>query len=245
MRYHGGKSSKGSSIAKILKEIINKNPMIIGYCEPFCGACGILSHVADGNGISMLAGDINESMILMWKDLQSGWTPDLSSITKEHFYKLQGNGESSSEKGFIGHVVSFGGIYFKYFSDSLVKYLPGSKKDVISRSEKMSAVTFSHGSYTQFDSLRGYVIFCDPPYENNSRYYNENNKRIKFDSKSFWEWCHNMSEHNIVIVNENSQKRTDCDIIHLKNRIIRYNNTTFDSAESLFVFSRGHYNKYS
>ena len=236
MRYHGGKSLAGSGIAKKIKEIINKNPNITGYCEPFCGAWGILSHVSAENGLTLLAGDINESIILMWKELQSGWVPDLSSITKEHFYNLQGNGESSAEKGFIGHVVSFGGIYFKFFSESLLKYLPGSKKDVISRSEKMSNVTFSHGNYRQFDYLKGFVIFCDPPYENNSRYYDENNKRLKFDSKLFWEWCKKMSKHNIIVVNENSQKRTDCEIIQLKKRIIKYNKTKIDSNECLFVF---------
>jgi hypothetical protein len=44
------------------------------------------------------AGDINKSVILMWKAIQRGWKPP-TKITKERFDELKYDTRSSAEKG--------------------------------------------------------------------------------------------------------------------------------------------------
>ena len=239
MRYHGGKSRTGKNISELLKELITNNSLI-GYCEPFCGACGVLSHMSSLNTIDFLAGDINPSLICMWKSLQEGWVPDLSNVTRERFLELKGDGSSSAEKGFIGHVVTYGGQYFKYFTESLTSdsRLSGSKRSVISISSKMENVEFSCGGYNQYDHIEGYLIFCDPPYEKTSYYFDESNRMRKFDSSSFWEWCAKMSKKNVIVVNEMSDiNKTGWTKLSLPSREITYFNYKMNSKESLFVMN--------
>ena len=238
MRYHGGKSRTGKDIASILKDIINNNKSIVGYCEPFCGGCGVLSHMTSLQGFQYIAGDANKSIICMWKSLCDGWVPDISNATRERYTQLKGNGEFSAEKGFLGHVVSYGGLYFKTFTESLVPRLPSSKRSVIRISEKLRNVKFESGDYTQFSELENHLIFCDPPYEKNSRYFDENNKLMKFDSVAFWNWCKEMhKKKNIIVVNEmtGSQGDDGWKEISLPSRDVKYKNIVTKSQESLFI----------
>jgi DNA adenine methylase len=56
-------------------------------------------------------------------------------------------------------------------------------------------VKFKHCDYRQFSNLSGYVIYCDPPYENSKCEYNSD-----FDNKQFWDWCDLMSKCNIIFI---------------------------------------------
>jgi hypothetical protein len=60
------------------------------------------------------AGDINESVIKMWKAAQKGWTPP-TKCSKARFYELKGNGKSSAEKGFVGHQCAYRNVYFSTY----------------------------------------------------------------------------------------------------------------------------------
>ena len=216
MRYHGGKTRAGKKISTVIQDIIDDNQSSIkGYCEPFCGACGVLSHLTHNRNLNFLAGDKNGSMIEMWTRMQEGWEPDIRHMDSDYYEKLKWDGEISAQKGFIGHVMSYGGIYFQAYCEDLVDRLPSAKKNVMDRCDKLRNVAFSCGDYSMYSELTNYVIFCDPPYEKLSRYYDENNVRMTFDSDTFWAWCKMMSEKNIVIVNEMSTKLSE----HEYNRV--------------------------
>jgi len=237
MRYHGGKSRSGKKISLILKDLINSNPNITSYCEPFCGGCGVLSHMTSIPNIAFFGGDANESVISMWKSLVEGWVPDISTVTRERYIELKGNGEVSAEKGFVGHVVSYGGLYFKTFTESLIPRLPSAQKSVINTSRMLSNVNFQPGDYTQFSYLKNSVIFCDPPYEKNNRYFDEHNRLRKFDSVRFWKWCDQMSLNNIIVVNEMSNiiDKSKWTKISLPSRLVRYKNVLKEIEESIFI----------
>jgi site-specific DNA-adenine methylase len=77
--YHGGKQKFGKEIAYEIflnsLDILEKqnNIEIKGYCEPFCGMMGVYQHIHDifDNKIKYKAGDLNESVILLWKKLKN------------------------------------------------------------------------------------------------------------------------------------------------------------------------------
>ena len=240
MKYHGGKTRVGEKISNIIQELIDNNEQIKGYCEPFCGACGVIKHLTQNNQkLEFVAGDNHESMIKMWKSLQTGWEPDISNISKEYYLSLKGNGESSAQKGFIGHCLSFGGLYFKVYMEELVPRIENSKKNIIKRSLDIKNVSFSVGDYTQFSHLKNNIIFCDPPYQKLNKYYDEYDNRLNFDNDLFWEWCGEMKKNNIVIVNEMSGIENtvtmDSNIIELKPRNLNYGKYTNSETESLYV----------
>jgi len=240
MRYHGGKTKGGKRISIILKRIIDNNDGISGYCEPFCGACGVLKHMVVGNEhLDFSGGDSNKSIVKMWSSLVGGWEPDISNVTKESYILMRGDGNSTAQKGFIGHVMSFGGVYFKSYVDELLHTIESSKNNVITESILMKDVVFSSGDYTQFSHIKNNIIFCDPPYQKNSNYYDDDNKRVLFDHESFWVWCKNMKKDNIIVVNEMSGIKIDgCNpiIIELPARNISYRKNTNKETESLYIY---------
>jgi DNA adenine methylase len=53
-------------------------------------------------------------------------------------------------------------------------------------------------SYDSLIDPKGYLIYCDPPYEGTKKY----GAVEKFDSEKFWETVRKWSKDNIVIVSE-------------------------------------------
>lgn len=213
--YHGGKQRIGKQLAEVIvDESMNiaedKDLTIKGYCEPFCGMLGVYQHIPElykEEGLCKLkykAGDTNKSVIMMWAALKKGWKPSTKLTTSDQFMKLKTDGKSSARKGFVGHFYGYMGKYFQPFKNreksTLIKNVDRVRR--ISKNLKQEDVTFKSGSYTQYSSLRNYVIYCDPPYQIQSQYYNERSKKLDFDHEKFWDWCRKMATNNIVFVSE-------------------------------------------
>jgi site-specific DNA-adenine methylase len=222
--YHGGKKRIGNDIATIITEIAvmiedETGQRFKGYCEPFVGMAGVLQHVASiRSNLRYRAGDINESVIKMWKAAQRGWIPPLK-CSRVRFNKLKGNGKSSAEKGFVGHQCGFRGIYFTTFDgrNTVQNTLASNNVSSLATNE-FKDVQFSHGPYQQFSRLRGWIIYCDPPYFSNSRYLDESHTARKFDYDHFYTWVLKMSEDNLVFVSERADlcellPRGSCELV--------------------------------
>lgn len=216
--YHGGKQKIGKRIADEIFENVVTHPrwdvtQLKGYCEPFCGMLGVYRHIAPllkqllnpTRWAPFKAGDYNKSLILMWQKAQKGWNPP-TTCTEKKYNDLKEQTRASAEKGFIGHQYSFAGQYFKGY-----RGIYGNKGEYAKASENVSDiaselkdVAFTQGRYTQFSRLKNYIIYCDPPYTDNSKsyYFDEEHTRLTFDHIEFWEWCLKMSKHNIVFVSE-------------------------------------------
>jgi site-specific DNA-adenine methylase len=209
--YHGGKQKIARLIASTIKA--NSNDGIDNYCEPFCGMLSVFKEVAMTNTLKQVKlGDINESVIKMWDASKDGWIPT-TNITEEQFLKLK-TSLPSAMKGFVGHQFAFGGYYFKSYApkhSANKNFGKAAQRRIVKTGEllKTCDAEISHGSYTQFSRLTGFVIYCDPPYVNtgDSGYYvdNPDGSRVKVKWKDeedarFWEWCKMMARKNEVFV---------------------------------------------
>lgn len=214
--YHGGKQRIGKFIAeKIYKYTIEEEKRrkrkFQGYCEPFCGMLGVYQHIPvlfqyHRPLFKYRAGDANKSVIEMWKKAKKGWKPP-TDTTKKEFIKLK-NGKDSALRGFVGYAHSFRGIFFNSYSykanSSKVKT---SSRKVQEIGKLLKKVTFSAKSYTQYTSLKNFVIYCDPPYSSTQQHYSRIKGIKKFDNDDFWEWCQKMAKRNIVFVSEYTKPR--------------------------------------
>lgn len=200
--YHGGKKRIGKKISNIIIQLINKSEKnIIGYCEPFCGMCGVYKHIRlNTNFNNYLAGDINESLIIMWNSLQHGWIPP-RTCSKELFMDLK-NKQPSSEKGFMGHAWGFRGIFCNSYANRPQKHIDLQVEACKLISKILKDVKFSNCSFSEYSNLKNFIIYCDPPYKKQSIYYNDNSNLVIFDHNVFWEWVRKMSIDNIVLVSE-------------------------------------------
>ena len=207
--YHGGKQRVGKEFAEIVLFIVQEaekqSKTIKGYCEPFCGACGVYRHIpqkfSERKKFTFLAGDNNESLILMWQSLQTGWKPP-TNVNLQMYEKYKNDKKSSATKAFVAISRSFNGKWWNSYSErTSVEYCHNK---LVKDSEILHKVKFSMDNYTQFSSLKNFIIYCDPPYMVSSRntYYKQRNGTNVFDHEKFYSWCQKMSQHNLVLVSE-------------------------------------------
>lgn len=215
--YHGGKQRIGKELAQVIYNVsIEKEQRTLalsggtgmtikGYCEPFCGMLGVYQHIPNlfesrVPKMEYKAGDLNNSVILMWQATQDGWIPPTKCI-EGYYNELKYDGTDTAEKGFLGHQLGFAGQYFKGYAPKYSNIKTSSTENASNRVTKISnlvhATQFSYGEYTQYSNLKDYIIYCDPPYNNTHQRYTSS-----FDSDKFWAWCESMSKNNIVFVSE-------------------------------------------
>jgi DNA adenine methylase len=231
--YHGGKQRTGKRLAEIIvNESLSiaeaKGWTIKGYCEPFCGMLGVYQHIPElykekGCKLKYKGGDLNKSVIMMWNALKRGWTPSTKLITVEQFIKLKTDGASSARKGFVGHFYGYMAKYFQPFrrreKSTLINTIDRLAR--IGKKIKQEDVTFKSSPYTQYSSLKNYVIYCDPPYQIQAQYYNERSEKLDFNHEQFWKWCRKMAAHNIVFVSEYKAPRDFEEIFSIQSLTTR------------------------
>jgi len=243
--YHGGKQSIGLEIAEnihLLSTIFEDYTdfKIKGYCEPFCGMLGVYRHVPElfrdhNPKRNFKAGDANESVIKMWQSAQKGWKPP-TNVTKKEYENLK-YAKASAKKGFVGHQCSFGGKNFRgYVKERCTgtKIQHGSE-NVREVAAELKDVKFTNADYSQFSSLKGYIIYCDPPYGKYSDYYDEDHRRMSFDHEAFWQWCREMSKHNMIFVSEYNAPKDFKLIAAIKSHVSYGSNQTLNEERLFFL----------
>lgn len=229
--YHGGKFYTGKHISKVIDNILTrKSNTYTGYCEPFCGMLQVYKHmvnILDRHNIKKrLAGDINESLIMMWRAAQTGDLTKCESMTKDAF-KEAAHAPPSAIKGFVGHVLSVRGVYFSSYAHRSTQSLVDTRNRMCRIGKNLEDAAFSCGDYTQYSNLTNFVLYCDPPYRRQNIYYKDSTtdksgtERAFFnadDTARFWKWCSEMAaNNNLVIVSEYEPPNNDtgvvCDLI--------------------------------
>jgi len=240
--YHGGKQRIGLRLAEYIYFVCNQlredydiTPK--GYCEPFCGMLGVYQHIPNlfDQKLTYLAGDTNESVIKMWNRAQKGWKPPIT-CTKDEYDRLKGSGPSAL-KGYIGHQYSFGGQYFMGYAPTYGKTVDSSKASgsIVSIGKTLKEVKFSTGSYTQYNNLSNYIIYCDPPYQNTSQRYTTLDG---FDGDDFWNWCRTMvKKNNIIFVSGYKAPKDFIELISFTHKLtgIIHSNSDKKRTEKLFM----------
>ena len=193
---------------------------IVGYCEPFMGMLGVGRHIPElfqerfpKRKFSWRFGDVNASVVKMWKKSMTGWVPPTKVIGKDEYDHLRRDGKSSARKGYYGHALSFRAVfctgYMKRGPKAMNKYsnrIVETAKALLGPNAR-GEPEFKQGSYTNFSHLKDHVIYCDPPYAKFSQRYTtgvDNYNCLKFDSEAFWAWCIQMAQNNVVLVSEYS-----------------------------------------
>lgn len=242
--YHGGKQKIGKTLAEIIVDesiqiADEEKTTIRGYCEPFCGMLGVYRHVpelfedCDYPSLLYKGGDTNKSVILMWNKIKDGWSPP-KHISESKYSQLD-NSPDSALKGYAGHQYSFGGKFFGGYAPKYGRLLKSDGVrnklrdigDVLDEND----VKLKQGPYTQFSSLKNYVIYCDPPYTNTTHSYDADN----FSSERFHDWCRKMSKNNIVFVSEYNAP-SDFEKIYSKSTPIKLNKSkSMKTVENLYL----------
>ena len=200
MKYMGSKNR----YAKQLLEITLKDRQLEQwYVEPFCGGCNVIDKV-DGNRI---ANDINWHLIEMWKVLvYAEWQPP-EFLTWDQYQDIKNNKDyyPSELVGFVGIACSYAGKWFGGFArgndsfDNPRNYCDESRRNVLKQVDGLRGTIFYNREYSKFYIPENSIVYCDPPYQNTTKY-----KDANFNHEIFWDWIREMSKYHKVFVSEYS-----------------------------------------
>lgn len=156
--------------------------------------------------------DLHENLIELLKYSQESELPKTISEDEYNLVKANMGGYPNWYVGLVGFCGSFGAKYFggfarRYNKDGTLFDVPRQAINSLRRQSKndnFKNIKFIHMDFRELpkDKIKGYVIYCDPPYKNTTQY----DKKIvgEFPYDEFYEWAREMSKSNIVLISEYS-----------------------------------------
>ncbi|HLP05084.1 MAG TPA: DNA adenine methylase [Paludibacter sp.] len=207
MKYMGSKARFAKEILSIVLKDRTENQW---YVEPFAGGMNI---ICEANG-KRIANDIHPNLISLFEAVvYENWKPikiskpfyDSVNVAKKDF--------DSHLVGWVGFGCSYSGKYFGgYAGETKTKigtvrdYQQESINNLLKQSEKLKGVHFSCMPYSEMIIPENSIIYCDPPYENTSKYSNA------FNHADFWQWCRDMTAngHKVYVSEYNAPNDFKC-----------------------------------
>ena len=198
MKYMGSKNRLAKDLVPIIQSYIDDST--VGYLEPFVGGANIIDKIKHHNKIGC---DIHKQLISFLQGLSNGYEPP-QNITKEQYKHIKNNQNQYDDcfLGYVGFQLSYGAKWFDTFRRDKVgkrQYDKEAYNNVMKQAPNLKDIKFLNISFTSLpkDKIKGYVIYCDPPYKNTAKYATED-----FPYEEFYDWCRKMSKDNVVLISE-------------------------------------------
>lgn len=215
MNYMGSKQRIAKHIVPIIQKYINENDIHF-YLEPMCGGLNVIDKIKCDR---KFAYDLNKYIINLFIHVKSGGKlPDV--ITKDLYDMARKVWHMDNDPkifedwmiGCIGWLCSYNGRGFdggysydgyEHRKDGTVKYrnyYEERKRNLLKQFEQPLCrdIMFGISDYRKLDNMNNYVIYVDPPYQNQKQYANT----TEFNHDEFWEVMRQWSKNNIVLISE-------------------------------------------
>ena len=195
MVYMGSKNRLAKDLIPIITKDLQPNQW---YVEPFVGGANMIDKV---NHKYKLGADSNRYLIALLQYVQDGGEL-LEYISKEKYLEVKNNKDNFADwyVGYIGFICSFRGKFFNGYS-GLYKSKSGAERNYQTErtnnllKQNLKDITFNCCSYDELIIPDNSIIYCDPPYQNTTKYKDD------FDSDKFWDWCRQKNKecHKVFI----------------------------------------------
>jgi len=197
MKYAGGKARN----SKMIAGYINHHTGDAGFLEPFCGSISVGCKV---NAEYKIMSDADSYMISLWRAIDNGWQPP-TEVSEKTYNEIRENPDAYPKElvAFVSHACSFAGAYWGGYARDKTnrEYALQGFNGIMKKKPFMKHMHFFARDYTHWASVRGMVIYCDPPYRDTTQKY-RHNKKDGFDSDAFWEQVKEWAKNNIVFISE-------------------------------------------
>lgn len=229
MVYMGSKNRIAKELIPIITKTLQPNQW---YVEPFVGGANMIDKIQH---TLKLGTDSNKYLIALLKYVQDG--KQLSEfISKEEYIKVKNDKDNYPDwyVGYVGFICSFRGKFFEGYS-GITNIKNGGQRNYIREKrnnllkQDLKDISFKCCSYDQLEIPDNSVIYCDPPYQDTTKY------KDKFDSNKFWDWCRlKVSEGYKVYISEyNAPEDFTC--IWQKDLSSNLGTTSKKATEKLFI----------
>lgn len=236
MIYMGSKNRLSKHLIPIIQSYITSDT--VAYIEPFVGGGNVIDKIKCDRRIGY---DADKYVVATLSALRDGWIPPYE-VSKEEYVDIKNNKDNYDDclVGYIGYELSFGAKWFGgYVKRDNLKHRGDiySYKSCMKQAPNLTGVEFIHRRFQDLDidSIKGCVIYCDPPYKGTTKYKTED-----FPYNEYYEWVRELSKDNIVLCSEYNMS-DDFECIWKKNTIAGFdsNRKANDSknirTEKLFV----------
>lgn len=236
MRYMGGKELIAAKIVEFMQPEIDKMGV---YVEPFVGGASVISRV---RAQVRIGADIHEALINMYKALANGWIPPKGLSEYEYNELKRIKDVNNPLTAFAGFGCAFGGSYFGSYARPNVKnpnYALAAHNSLLRKMKNLSDVKWIASNYSDLEIPHKSVIYCDPPYNNTSKY-----KGVRpFDSNLFWDWCvqKHHEGHAVFISEYNAPSSFECRLEIKKTLGLRTKDGNEIRTEKVFVYRGADY----
>ena len=201
IKYVGSKNKISKELAPIIQSYITEDTK--GYYEVFVGGANMIDKIKCKKKIGS---DVHKELIALLKILQT----DIElpkTITEEEYKKVKDNKSEYEDwyVGLIGFCGSYNGKYFDGYAgttktkEGYRHYDQESIRNIEKQRPNLKGIKFINANFLDIpkEKIKGYVIYCDPPYQGTTKY-----KTDKFPYDEFWDWCREMSKDNTVLISE-------------------------------------------
>lgn len=238
MKYMGSKARFAKDIVPIIQSYIDDNN-IHNYLEPFVGGANIADKIVCDN---IYASDINKYLIALLKQAQKDISVFPKTITKEEYNAVKHSPQNYPDwyVGLVGFCSTYNAKWFGGYANGVKtkigtvrNYTDESIRNLIKQSTNLKGIRFSCCNFRNIKPIKNFVIYCDIPYKNSTKY---NAKDFPYDE--FYDWCRQIAKNNIVLVSEyNMPDDFEC-IWQKETKTTLDNNRTSDNSkrtEKLFI----------
>lgn len=204
MKYVGSKNRLAKDLAPIIQSYIDDNN-ITRYWEPFVGGANMIDKIKCEY---KFGSDIHPYLIILLKQAQADTGVFPETISEEEYKAVRANPQNYPNwyVGLVGFC-SFGGKWWGgyprgYKADKATPrdICNETIRNLVKQAPNLKDIKFDCANYVDYGNrLKGYVIYCDIPYKNSTKYATQD-----FNYEEFYEWCRHMSQHNIVLISEYS-----------------------------------------
>ena len=205
MKYVGSKNRLSKQLAPIIQSYIDDmGDKCNGYWEPFVGGANMIDKIKCKDKYGT---DIHKYLIALLQHI-SRTTDDLPDTITEDEYAAVRNNPNAYADWYVG-LVGFCTFGAKWFGG----YPRGFKADGVTprditneairnikkQASELKDVVFGCRNYYDctYADADGFVIYCDPPYRDTTKY-----ETGSFDYEKFYRWCKDMAKSNIVLISE-------------------------------------------
>lgn len=229
----GSKNRLAKDLAPIIQSYITSETK--GYLEPFVGGANMIDKINHHNKIGC---DINEYLIAMWKAIQNGYEPP-KDITKDEYDKIRENKDIYPKElvAIAGFCSTYNAKWFGGYANKVItktgvtrNYYDESIRNILKQKENIKNVKFKCLSYKDIKNINGYVIYCDPPYQDTTKY------NFEFNHEDYWEWVRKMSKSNIVLCSEYNAPADFVEIYRKEVTTTLDKNSRKKDIEKLFIY---------
>ena len=203
MKYVGSKNRLSKQLAPIIQSYIDgMSERCNGYWEPFVGGANMIDKIKCKDKYGT---DKHKYLIALLRHVQQT-VDDLPNTITEDEYKAVNANPNNYPDWYVGLVgfCSFGGKWWGGYPRSFKAdgVTPRDMPNEIFRNLKKQApalkdVVFGCRNYYDCTYADGFVIYCDLPYRDTTKYATGN-----FDYEKFYRWCKDMAKNNIVLISE-------------------------------------------